>query len=132
MGYKKSSSLVCPICCFTVSLTIRSDHICRCFNPFVLTDSSLCIRGWFSPKTTTTTTTTTTTNKQTNKGTSYVITRADLIEGQFSAANPGLVTTTSQLLWFQLTKTENDSFSLELTDRAPNNSAQGPVSRKSR
>ena len=128
MGYKKSSSLVCPICCFTVSLTIRSDHICRCFNPLVLTDSSLCIRGWFSPKTTTTTTTT---NKQTNKGTSYVITRADLIEGQFSAANPGLVTTTSQLLWFQLTKTENDSFSLELTDRAPNNSAQGPVSRKS-
>ena len=129
MGYKKSSSLVCPICCFTVSLTIRSDHICRCFNPFVLTDSSLCIRMWFSPKTTTTTTTTT--NKQTNKGTSYVITRADLIEGQFSATNPGLVTTTSQLLWFQLTKTENDSFSLELTDWAPNNSAQGPVSRKS-
>ena len=90
----------------------------------------MCIRGWFSPKTTTTTTTTTT-NKQTNKGTSYVITRADLIEGRFSAANPGLVPTTSQLLWFQLTKTENDSFSLELTDRAPNNSAQGPVSRKS-
>ena len=51
-------------------------------------------------------------NKQTNKGTSYVINRADLIEGRFSAANPGLVTTTSQLLWFQLTKTENDSFSL--------------------
>ena len=53
--------------------------------------------------------------------------RADLIEGRFSAANPGLVTTTIQLLWFELTKTENDSFSLELTDRAPNNSAQGPV-----
>ena len=117
MGYK-NKQFTSP-----VSLTIRSDHICRCFNPFVPTDSSLCIRGWFLPKTTT--------NKQTNKGTGYVITRADLIEGRFSAANPGLVTATSQLLWFQLTKTENDSFSLELTDRAPNNSGQGPVSRKS-